>query len=590
MPEVAFAPAEVRIVGTLADVKDYGESYRIVIKNIDDKSNYLAWINSIDYELLEGDKAEIQGVVCPPQYEGSIPDELTNRRFLIQRKISAEFIAVDTFKLLSPSAGTTGWPRRLNRYLANHLQHVGLTQISEQFLQAILLGDVEIDPEVRADFSRSGLSHVLALSGTHVAIIALIISILFFPITFFGSSRTGQIASLAVLWIYAVVTGLSPSVTRAVTMISFVILGKISGRNVNSINTLFAAALLILLFNPITLYGIGFQLSFLAVAGILLFMPIFMSGVMSVKHRGLRSWLIKICPFLFLPITAMIGTAPLAVYHFHLFPTWFLITNLIMAILLPLILFGGTALLIISLLGSKLPWLSGLINQLIDIAIQAGHVASEHQPSSLMQLYPSILTVACIYLSLIFIWLAWNSKRVAFYFVAAIIITGGIIASIVGQQQHPDCEAFEWKAGNSFNMLYRQGNKAYIITDAKEKYHASIFNLASYRLTDYLGKRKAELAGVYTDSLTLPNAIVRRDAWIIEDRRILFLHDYKSLSDSTFIHNATAFRPQTVVISHGFKGDPGNVVNIFPESRIEVSPSIYATRRKDILDQLHKNI
>lgn len=579
-------PSKIELKGRVEMIKDYGESYRIIVESQENKENYLAWISDYDREILKGDIVEIQGIAITPQPITTVPDELTNERFLLENKIFAEIVMVDSFRVVRVADGIASWPIKINRYLANKLRHIGLTQESEKFLQAVLLGEIDLEQEVRDDFSRSGLSHVLALSGTHVAAISMIIAMLFFPLTLFGRRKIGQLSILMLLWLYAMVTGLSPSVLRAVIMISLVVIGQIFARNVKSFNVLCAAALLMLLFSPLSIYSMGFQLSFLAVAGILLFMPMLMEPIITMKNKGLRSWLIKICPYLFLPICAVASTAPLSIYYFHLFPAWFLITNLIVGALLPFIIFGGITLLIFSLLGVEIGWLAHSLNLLIDSTINIGHEASLLQPSELINIYPTAIWLIITYLTLILIWLAWNNRRKVYLYAAGICGISTVAVLWLGSPKYPQHEVFEWRTANSFNILYRDGGDAYLITDASTKYHGSLRRTAEFKLTHYLGRRNARLRGVFSDSLVTAHLRIFKDIWIIDGKSFLVVSDANMVEDSLLIYRIKGLQPRTVIISHGFKGDATAVVKAFPDARIEVAPSLYAPIRKRILNHL----
>lgn len=585
VPILIVDAQEVTLQGEIRDVKDFGGSYRLVAKSASTGYNYLLWISDTEKELLRGDKIEVSGVAVPPRYFGSVPDEVTNRDFLISHDIYAELTETHGFKVLEEATGLREWPARSRRWLSGKLEYAGLTQQSEQFLKAVLLGDMNVDEDLRADFSESGLSHVLALSGTHVGVIAMIIAMLFFPFTLFGQGRTGIIATLILLWVYAVITGCSPSVVRAVIMISFVLLGKLMERNSNSLNSLCAAGLLILIISPLTLFNVGFQLSFLAVGGILLFMPIFLRPFYRIKS-GCRKWLLPGVSLFLLPIAATLATAPLAVYIFHIFPVWFLLSNLLASMLLPIILGGGVCLLLFNIAGIKWGWLAWMLNRLIDAIVGIGSNVASIQPQEMDSLYPTALETTWVYLILILLWLSYNTRR-RFYLCSCCAAAVGFVCILtLCRPQYPVTETFEWTARNSFNLLHRQDNEIYIITDSPEKYHQSLQHMAEFRLKDYMGKRRARLAGVYSEGLHVQGVEVESDRWIVGSRRYLILRDGNLLSDGVLLDDALKFDPQVVVLTRGFRGDAGEIERRFPRAQIILSPSMYAPRRKDAANQL----
>ena len=101
-------------------------------------------------------------------------------------------------------------------YMLDAVRHSGLSQGAASFMAAVLLGEGDVGPGVRENFSRAGLSHVLALSGTHVSTIVFLLAILLLPVEMAGNRKVRLGVTLAALWTYAMLTGMSPSVVRAV--------------------------------------------------------------------------------------------------------------------------------------------------------------------------------------------------------------------------------------------------------------------------------------------------------------------------------------------------------------------------------------
>jgi len=191
---------------------------------------------------------------------------------------------------------------------------------------ALILGQRSLLlPDTRDAFANAGAIHVLAVSGLHVGIIYLALVGIFSRI--FPGKRWqifNLILILLVLWFYAGVTGFSPSVLRAATMFSFIAIGKHSGHKANIYNMLAASAFLLIIINPGIIAEVGFQLSYLAVIGIVFFFqPIY--GLLIFK-----SWLPdKIWSLLVVSFTAQLATFPITIFYFGQFPNYFLLANLI---------------------------------------------------------------------------------------------------------------------------------------------------------------------------------------------------------------------------------------------------------------------
>ncbi len=223
---------------------------------------------------------------------------------------------------------------------------------------ALVLGVKDgLDNEITEAYTATGTMHVLAVSGMHVGLIFLLFAWLFdrFP----AKSRPKiviAVVSLVFLWAYAFVTGLSASVLRAVVMFTIMILAQTWGKNTNKYNNLAISAFLLLIFEPFMLWDVGFQLSYLAVLGILyLYGRIY--RWLTVPTR-VGDWIWQAVA---LSLAAQLATFPLSLYYFHQFPNYFLLAN-------PPIIFLGTVglWLGIALLGfSWLPYLGALLGSLL---------------------------------------------------------------------------------------------------------------------------------------------------------------------------------------------------------------------------------
>lgn len=190
--------------------------------------------------------------------------------------------------------------------------------------QALILGDKSLlDQETRNSFGATGAMHVLAVSGLHIGIITQLLLYLFQFSSKLISRRNAVFFIVLILWVYALLTGFSPSVVRAVFMFSVLILSQETGGNYAPINVLFFTAFILILFNPYVIYDIGFQLSYLAMLGIYtLYKPI--AAWYSTKNKILNYlWQGSAIGF-----AAQAMTVPLTLYYFHQFPNYFALTNL----------------------------------------------------------------------------------------------------------------------------------------------------------------------------------------------------------------------------------------------------------------------
>ncbi|MBR4898247.1 MAG: ComEC/Rec2 family competence protein [Prevotella sp.] len=191
-------------------------------------------------------------------------------------------------------------------------------------MAAMTLGDRSaISNDLRASYSLTGASHVLALSGLHMSILYCLISML----TFVGR-RMLIIRALTIVlfWSFAMLTGLSPSVVRSALMLTLAAIITLRGTRSLSVNSLSLAAIVMLIASPLTLYDVGFQLSFLAVFAIVMLMPLMeriLPPFFLLRHPFLRI----VWSIVAVSIAAQMGTAPLVAYYFGRLPLYFIITN-----------------------------------------------------------------------------------------------------------------------------------------------------------------------------------------------------------------------------------------------------------------------
>jgi competence protein ComEC len=242
--------------------------------------------------------------------------------------------------------------------LLQRLSASGLQEDNLAVTAALTLGYRDLlQSEVTDNFRRSGITHILAVSGLHVGILSIIIlSALSFINRKYDYIRV--IITIIVIWIFALITGLSPSVTRASLMFTFLFTGRLLQRPANSLNSLLASAFLILVINPAMIFDVGFQLSYSAVLYILLFYKDLYSLIV-VKNRFIdRLWAMVV-----ITILAQLGTLPFVIYYFRMIPLLSVLTNFI-AIPSAFIILGGGLLILLS---SPLPLIPEITSTLVNI-------------------------------------------------------------------------------------------------------------------------------------------------------------------------------------------------------------------------------
>ena len=275
------------------------------------------------------------------------------------------FLKPGEFTVVPGFNGSKFWQHLygLRAWVLQVLQDYLPNKVSAGVAEALLVGyRADLDKTLVEQYANAGVVHIIAISGMHLGMIYLVLQLLMAPLL---RSKAGKwpaiVFILCFLWGFALLTGAAPSITRAAVMFSAITIGKAGERNYNLYNALALAAICLLVSNPFALWNAGFQLSFAAVLSIALFYkPIF--RLWRPRHRfGSLLWNLT-C----VTLAAQICTLPFAIYHFHQFPVWFLVANLIAVPLSTIILYGLLILLACSPFKLLAQWLGSVLSRLIE--------------------------------------------------------------------------------------------------------------------------------------------------------------------------------------------------------------------------------
>jgi competence protein ComEC len=232
-------------------------------------------------------------------------------------------------------------------------------------LSALTLGYRNtLDRELREAYSTAGVSHVLAVSGMHIGFICAVLMFLLriVPLRGRAAKAIKYLIATAALWAYVFFIGMPVSAVRAACMFTLLLLADAIGRERNSMNNLLFSAYVMLLVRPMWLLDVGFQLSFMAVAAMLIVVPWLHRRYSPRNPIARYAWGI-----LSATIAAQIGTAPLTLLYFHRFPTLFFITNPLIVLLASLIIYSAMLLLPLCLLTAARPFAGEVLNYLLSL-------------------------------------------------------------------------------------------------------------------------------------------------------------------------------------------------------------------------------
>lgn len=300
------------------------------------------------------------------------------------------------------------WSYKVRDILLRVIARCGMSDDAYGVAAAILLGyDDSLPQEIRENYVAAGAMHILCVSGMHVGVIFLVAS---FLLSFLDRRKWGivlkNVILLLLVWSYALVAGLSPSIMRASLMITFCIAGVLVNRKGYVLNSLAASAFILLCLNPNNLFEIGFQLSYAAVTGIVVLQkPIY--NLLYVKNKLLD----KIWEVTTVAIAAQIVTSPLAIFYFNQFPVYFWLSNLFLTPLSFVVIMSGMLLLALH----WVPLVSWVLEVLFKTSVMLMNWVVEHVeglPHSVIKdLYISPIEFAALMLMLLVVLVMVRAKN-----------------------------------------------------------------------------------------------------------------------------------------------------------------------------------
>ncbi len=307
-----------------------------------------------------------------------------------QRKLSIDGLEYksicrpEDIRITGRQTTLSGAGRRIRERLEEGIEKSGLNSKTSHFLITVLLGEKSfLSDDTTALFSDAGVSHVLALSGMHVGIMAGIMLWLLLPLNLTGHHKLRWVFSLCLLGFYAFITGWAFSTVRAVLMACAITMGILLERKNTAWNALLFAALIILVVTPRALFDVGFQLSFVCVASLIFFA----SHYNPVDHRS-RPILYKTTELIIASLVASISTWILSAYYFGSVPIMFLPANLVLLPLLPCFLVVAIIYLCLNACGVHLEFLVEVLNksfewcgEFLSVLTDGGNTAINFTPS-----------------------------------------------------------------------------------------------------------------------------------------------------------------------------------------------------------------
>jgi competence protein ComEC len=338
----------------------------------------------------------------------------------------------------------------------------GVTEERLPLVAALTLGEKSrLDEEQKENFIQAGVMHIMAVSGLHAVILSMfVLNALFFLKRRFNILRV--VIAVLIIWLFAFVTGLTPSVMRATIMFTFLQAGHLLQRKVNGINSVLASAFVLIMARPSVIFDAGFLLSYAAVIFIIAFYQ-----DLYMKFRPGNKAADWIWQSATVTIVAQLGTLPLTIMLFNRFPAWFLLTNVIIVPLSSLAIILGC---LIPLL-YPLKFISGLIGLALDRLTWLTEFLTEKAASLPMATIANIgMTVPeCILLfSAIFAILIWLMKKepVPVFLPALIVAVYVASVTVTGIAVRTTDQVIVYNTPGYNNIGIRTGDRMLIYSDS----------------------------------------------------------------------------------------------------------------------------
>ncbi|MDR0682901.1 MAG: ComEC/Rec2 family competence protein [Dysgonamonadaceae bacterium] len=307
----------------------------------------------------------------------------------------------------------------IRRILLDRLQKIIPDHSTYSIASALMFGyKDELDKDLQQSFANIGASHVLAVSGLHFAIV---FGMVYFMLSFLGNSLEGrlikQLVVFPLLWGFAFITGFSPSVVRAALMLTVWGIGNAFFYKSFTLNTVAIAAFFMLLFNPLYLFDVGFQLSFMAVVSIILVNP-YLNRLYESKNPMIK-YVWELCC---VSVSVQTGVLPVSAYYFHQISLLFLITNLCVIPLVTILLFLIPFSLLFDALFGNIPALMYPLNKGLELFLSTVRFLDEIPYGSIHSIDINFREMTVWFIAMILILLIFIKKRIFYLYLLLILI------------------------------------------------------------------------------------------------------------------------------------------------------------------------
>jgi competence protein ComEC len=396
------------------------------------------------------------------------PAEFNYKNYLANQNIFYQaFLYPKQYKLIKANTGNPiiAYSLRLRQQFVEKLKRNMRDTNAIAVASTLILGyKADLSNDILQAYSKTGTIHVLSVSGAHVAIIYILLTLV---LGFLDRFKYGKLLKafiiITLIWYYSLLSGFSPAVCRAAVMISMVIIGKTYNRYINTLNILAISAFILLLYDPFFITDVGFQLSYLAVCGLIVFQPIVYNWF-KVKNK----WLDKLWALCSVSIAAQVITFPLSAFYFHQFPVYFLISNLFIGIPTAIIMYSGIAYLMLP----QIPFVSAAIAFVLEktiLLMNKGLAVIEYTPyASISKIWLTTPEYLLLYIIIISLFYFLYDKKVWLIKLAGACILLLSISFSVKSINQTNTNSVAWlNLKKHQGIIFKNGNEAIVLSDIK---------------------------------------------------------------------------------------------------------------------------
>lgn len=557
------------MMGRIAEMDYTDFSMRLYLDVLDSdlpRCRVLVSTRGCDYTLKAGDIISWPAALHEVGNMGN-PYEMDYAGYLLDSKgvRYQQHLPVRKIKLVGHRSSFLSRMADVRHNLELQVLNSRLSMGTKQFVVALLLGNSGfIDKVTRAEFSAAGVAHVLALSGLHVGFIALIIWWLLFPLDVVGLKKYRLLITLAAITLFAVFTGLSPSVVRATLMIGFVFASLIFHRRPVSINALLTAALVILVLWPSALFSVGFQLSFITVGAVLLFARV----PECIKSR--YKWVNYLSSTVITSIVALLATVALTAHYFHTVSLMSVLSNLLVLPVLPVFMVLAALFLLVTAAGME--WL--LLNHALDaiyryIRWAAGAVNSLPM-SHLSGVYVSTFGVIAYFVVMALV-VMWIYRRHFGYLLASTCALAVLLGhSLWMDSKIPRRGAIIFNSFSSTPVMYYNNGKGYVWPPDDQEPDSAAF---SRYYSGFLARHGIDDLHFVTDgdTLRLDDVLFRPPYAMLMGHRMMAVGggNRKNLTATSLLDL------NDIIVTKQFHGSAASLQQLYRFDRIIISGALY---------------